>query len=135
MAEANPRVEVPSIVQDVVDRCLAKTPDERYGSADWLVEDLERCLSRIAAPSDPTPVLSVPYRELTSEEAMDPRPIRPVPVPVVPPPPDLDPRLRWALAGSATALALVLMGLAAWWMWVAPTLPPAAPPMPETQAP
>jgi len=135
MAEANPRVEVPSIVQDVVDRCLAKTRDDRYGSADWLLDDLERCLARMASPGDPTPALSVPYRELTSEEALDPRPIRPRPAPPLRPAVGADPRLQWVAMGMAAVLLVWMVGMAVWWVWGAPPAPAIAPSTQESSRP
>ncbi len=127
MAEANPRVEVPAIVQEVVDRCLAKDVDERYGDAEYLVHDLERCLERIASPHDPTPALTFNYREPTTEEPTGS--VRFV-APSEPPP-----RLAWAAYGAAVALGIALVsgGLLAWW-WSAPAAdPPLAPSTPASE--
>ncbi len=42
LSEVNPRV--PAVLSDIVDRLLAKNPDDRYQSAHGLKRDLERCL-------------------------------------------------------------------------------------------
>lgn len=131
MMEANPRVVVPQIVQDVVDRCLVKKAGERYGSADWLVDDLERCLERISSPREPTPSLSIPYREVTSEEALDPvifsQGHQPPPRPA--PPVQLDRRVMI----GALAITVMLLGAVVGMGWSllssspAPTAPATAP--------
>jgi serine/threonine protein kinase/WD40 repeat protein len=123
------RPDVPVAVSQVVQRLLARAPEDRYPSAAALIEALDACqgavpslpaarapgpshLAKSAAPLEPNP-----FADLTTIETAQ----------VVRPPgaaPRRAPALRWA---SGIALG-VLTAFTAWWLMHTPRpVPPPAP--------
>ncbi len=49
LRQANPKLKIPARLEDIVMRCLAKRPEDRYSSAEAVVADLEELVDEIAA--------------------------------------------------------------------------------------
>ncbi|HJQ36662.1 MAG TPA: serine/threonine-protein kinase, partial [Thermoanaerobaculia bacterium] len=62
------RIDAPSELQCVIDRCLRKRPEERYASAKELASDLRRFLRRLEREAEPPPlsIAVLPFRDLTA---------------------------------------------------------------------
>ena len=62
------RIDVPSDLQRIIDRCLRKRAEERYASAKELASDLRRFVRRLERESEPPPlsIAVLPFRDLTA---------------------------------------------------------------------
>jgi predicted ATPase/signal transduction histidine kinase/tRNA A-37 threonylcarbamoyl transferase component Bud32 len=61
--------DLPDVVVDIVARLLAKTPEERYQSADGLAEDLRRCRQTLTGDGD-VPSFALGQRDVSSRFAL-----------------------------------------------------------------
>ncbi|MCH7958815.1 MAG: SUMF1/EgtB/PvdO family nonheme iron enzyme [Candidatus Hydrogenedentes bacterium] len=59
--------EIPSLVSDVAEKMMAKDPDNRYGSAKEVADDLSSFLDSLAKPSAAEAAFSAPGTNLTLE--------------------------------------------------------------------
>jgi serine/threonine protein kinase len=81
LRQVAPHLDIPPPLEAIVLRCLAKRPEDRYPTAEALLEDLERARFAVLGPRS------------TSQESMEPRPVPPVvaaaraPIVVAAPPP------------------------------------------------
>jgi serine/threonine protein kinase/tetratricopeptide (TPR) repeat protein len=62
------RIDAPSELLCIIDRCLRKRPEERYASAKDLASDLRRFLRRLEREAEPPPlsIAVLPFRDLTA---------------------------------------------------------------------
>jgi serine/threonine-protein kinase len=144
MAEINPNVTVPSLLEQVVMKAMAKKPDDRYPSMDALLFALKEIADPLINPdisgrisllsSGAFPASDAPLRES-----------RPTPsAPISAHPPASKHRVS-KLVGAVSIAVLASVGALAFQRRTAPELPapdlassplpPAAPPNPETPPP
>jgi Protein kinase domain len=109
---------VPSAVDQVLARGMAKAPDDRYATCSELVDDLERTLAghavrtptMVAPPPPPLPARTVAAPPPPPLADTPPPPAWPPPQPLQPLPPPGAGRLAGSLAGDARATRLLKIG-------------------------
>ena len=128
------RPATPPALVAVVERALAKSPEERFASVTEFAKAFEKAIDTADLPIAERTAVAAVARQRPSETAV----VSPVPVvPMAPKAEPLRPKRRWLLVGALGAVSVAGgFGIALWKPWVgdaARTPPSAATPPPASE--